>query len=90
MIIESPDFQAVAGDAKKPKSFEEQSFVRNTLSDALPNFEKQDNEAVSLEARSAFLTGFNGGMDMFDSRMSLLSSSGPLNDYLSCPVNIPF
>ncbi|CAG5090900.1 Oidioi.mRNA.OKI2018_I69.PAR.g12758.t1.cds [Oikopleura dioica] len=90
MIVDSPDFQAVAGDAKKPKSFEEQSFVRNTLSDALPNFEKQDNDAVSLEARSAFLTGFNGGMDMFDSRMSLLSGSGPLNDYLSCPVNIPF
>ena len=90
MIIESPDFQAVAGDAKKPQSYEEQSFVRNTLSDALPSFERQDNEAVSLEARSAFLTGFNGGLDMFDSRMSLLSGSGPLNDYLSCPVNVPF
>ena len=83
-------------DAKRPQTYQEQSFVLNQIQKALPKtqaeIENQNDENVPLEARSAFLSSFGTGMDgIFDPRLGLLGNgNGQFSQYLSCPVNIPF
>ena len=83
-------------DAKRPQTFEQQNYIVQEIRKALPKSksEMEENSAgnVPLEARSAFISSVDMNWDnMFDPRLGLLSStSSQFQQYLTCPVNIPF
>ena len=83
-------------DARKPKTFEEQNFVIQELqrirNSDQSEISEQNSGNVPLEARSAFISTMGGNLiDAFDPRIGLLGGgSGKFQQYISCPVNIPF